>query len=140
MNARYKVVTTHKTQTSALLVGVFGLGLLWAITYFDWFNHHSVTKGVLREVVSLLFASVAVTLIWELAGKRAFLHEVPSAVRISESYRQAGIQKTFLGFATVERVLKRTMATSRLTRQPFAARNRSYPHSCCNLPSGRWQG
>ena len=92
------------------------------------------------RVGSLLLAAVAVTLILELAGKRAFLDEVLSAVRISENYRQAGIQKTFLGFATVERGLERAMTTTRLTRQPFAARNRSYPQSCCNLPSGQWQG
>lgn len=101
INSLYKIVTTHKTYSAALLAVVVGLGLLWATTYFDWFNHHSITKGLLREVGPLLFVAVAVTLIWELAGKRAFLDEVLSSVRISENLRQAGIKETFFDFATI---------------------------------------
>ena len=97
----YRIVTTHKTRTAAILAAMVGLGLLWATTYFDWFNQHSITKALLRELGSLLFVAVAVTLIWELAGKRAFLDEVLSRVHISQNLRQAGIEETFFRFTDI---------------------------------------
>lgn len=94
-----KKITTLQIVLTAIVVVIFGL-LLIVIAEINalWFwigqeNIQSVVQSVLSDIGSLLLASVAISLLWELVGKRAFLDEILSKVRLSQDVISTGIIK-----------------------------------------------
>jgi hypothetical protein len=83
--------TTLRTWFVAVLVAVLGISLLlFAETKGIWNGLESV-QSVIRDIGSLMLASVAVTILLELGAKRAFLDELLSRVRLAKEIEQAGI-------------------------------------------------
>lgn len=89
--------TTLRTSLTALIVAIIGV-LLLVIAEINalwmWIGVESIqniVQSVLKDVGSLLLASVAISLLWELVGKRAFLDELLSRVHLSEDIKEAGI-------------------------------------------------
>lgn len=80
----YKERVTLRTLLAATMVFLFGIALLGVSNGWDWLKtNHDVITAVLRDVGALMVASVAVTLIWELSSKRAFIAELMSQGRSS---------------------------------------------------------
>lgn len=83
--------TTLRTWLVAVLTAVLGLSLLvFAEMPGIWHGLESV-QSVVRDIGSLMLASIAVTLLLELGAKRAFLDELLSRVRLAKEIEQTGI-------------------------------------------------
>jgi hypothetical protein len=54
---------------------IVGIVLLWA-SGLSWSKHHDPASTLLEQVGGLLIASVAISALWDLVGKRSFLQEV----------------------------------------------------------------
>lgn len=100
----YRERTSLLTIIAALFLFIIGLVLLMAVNEWEWLreNHHFV-EVFLRELSALLIVTVAVTLVWELAAKRAFVDEFMSKARralsgvieetrVAEELRAAGLK------------------------------------------------
>jgi hypothetical protein len=71
-------------------ISAFGTGFLfWSQLSEGW--HHPIRAVVLREIGVLLFATVALTLLWDLVGKRAFADEILAKANMSRDLADAGI-------------------------------------------------
>ncbi len=74
-------------------VVVIGIGVLYISAREDCWKNYKVWQTVLQNVGSLLMVTVALSLLWELYGKRSFLDEVLSKAQISKEITFAGITK-----------------------------------------------
>jgi hypothetical protein len=75
-----------------LLIPISAVGtgfLFWSQFAEGW--HHPIRAVVLREIGVLLFATVALSLLWDLAGKRAFADEILAKANMSRDLAEAGI-------------------------------------------------
>lgn len=92
--ASYKLLrerTTLRTWLTAIVVTALGILMLFLAEFkVLWASNQSI-QSILRDIGSLLIASVAISLLWELVGKRAFLDELLPKVRLSEDILSAGI-------------------------------------------------
>jgi hypothetical protein len=71
--------------------GAIGVGFLfWSQFAEEW--HHPIRSVVLREIGVLLFVTSALTLAWELIGKRAFADEILIKANMSRDLADAGIE------------------------------------------------
>jgi len=77
----------------ALVIAIIGIGVLYISAREDWWKNYKVWQTVLQNVGSLLMVTVALSLLWELYGKRSFLDEVLSKAQISKEITFAGITK-----------------------------------------------
>lgn len=83
--------TTLRIWLTSLIVAIFGCGLLIVAELNRiWIGYESI-QSVVRDMGSLLIASVAIALLWELIGKRAFQDELLEKIRLSEDIRICGI-------------------------------------------------
>jgi hypothetical protein len=92
------------TLGAALIVLVVGLGLRIMANEWAWMrDNHTSIAALARELSSLFIVTVAVTLVWELAAKRAFVdeliakarHELTGIIaetRVAEEVRAAGLK------------------------------------------------
>lgn len=83
--------TTLRTWLVAILVAFLGISLLVFAEMKGVWNGLESVQSVVRDIGSLMLASIAVTLLLELGAKRAFLDELLSRVRLSREIEQAGI-------------------------------------------------
>lgn len=89
--------TNLRTLLIAILVAFVGLILLAGSAINGWWvwignqSAEGVVESVVRDIGSLLLATVALSLLWELVGKRAFLDELLPKVGLSEDIVSAGI-------------------------------------------------
>lgn len=83
--------TTLRTWFIAVLVAALGMSLLLFAEMQGIWNGLESIQSVVRDIGSLMLASVAVTLLLELGAKRAFLDELLARVRLSKDIEQAGI-------------------------------------------------
>ena len=93
-----------RTIIGALIVFIVGLGLLMTVNEWDWLrDKHQNVAAFVRELSALFIVTVAVTLVWELAVKRAFVEELLSKARealtsvieetrVTEELRAAGLK------------------------------------------------
>src|SRR5438105_9068919 len=80
----YRERTSLRTFLAAALVLLLGIALLGISNGWDWLRiNHLVINAVVRDMGSVLVASVAIALIWELSSKRAFVDELMSKGRSS---------------------------------------------------------
>ncbi len=82
-----------RTILVAIITAGFGIGFLYLSTCGNWLKGKESLLTVIRDVGSLLFVTVAITLLWELYGKRAFLDEILAKVQISKEIKFAGVVK-----------------------------------------------
>src|ERR1700730_17659600 len=85
MKTIYEQHTTSRTIIVAISVAMGGIALVVVGSLISkvWL------QAVLSSVGSLLFASIALTLIWDLTLKRTFQAEVMAIARLSEQIRLA---------------------------------------------------
>ena len=83
----YKETTSLRTILVAIIVGIVGIFMIIAASL--WLSEHHNWQTILRELGGLLFASVAVAILWELIAKRAFLEELMNAAQIADDIRDA---------------------------------------------------
>jgi hypothetical protein len=107
--ARYRSVLKERTNLRTVLVAsivaLIGVGMLvladnngiWGMN-----NTNASFPSVIRDVGGLLVASVAVALLWELFGKRAFFEELWEKIRLAEDIREAGIIQFTKDFSDVD--------------------------------------
>lgn len=83
--------TTLRTWFIAVIVAVIGTTLLIVSEIGGLWNGLGSVQNVVRDIGSLMIASIAMTLILELGAKRAFLDELLSKVSLSKEIELAGI-------------------------------------------------
>lgn len=89
-NNIYKQITNLKTFLPSIVLGVIGIALLVLSDFLDWRDKLS-WQSLVRDIGSLLIASVAVATIWELFSKRAFFAEALAASKLVEEINTTGI-------------------------------------------------
>lgn len=70
--------TSLRIRLLAILAVLFGVLLLTVANSWSWLRTHATTTSLVRDIGSLLIASVTVALFWELYAKRAFIDELLS--------------------------------------------------------------
>jgi len=80
-------------RTIIIAILVFGLGLALLYAADNWIISSPSFQTVVRNLGGLLIATVTVTILWELAAKRAFVSELMATARLAEDVRSAGISK-----------------------------------------------
>lgn len=86
----YQQLTSYRTYIVSIVIGVIGVVLIFLSDLVDWQGRLSV-QTLLRDFGSLLIASVAVALVWELSSKRAFYAEALSASRLVDDVTETGL-------------------------------------------------
>ena len=78
-------------RTVLVALGVAGLGaILLYLSAKDLWKGYEAWQVVVRNIGGLLVITVAITLLWELWAKRAFLDEVLAKVQMADEVRLAG--------------------------------------------------
>lgn len=80
-----------RTLLITLMVAALGIGFLYVSARKDWLKGYEPWQTVIRDVGSLLLVTVAITLLWELWAKRAFLDEVLAKVQLAQEIKLAGL-------------------------------------------------
>ncbi len=83
--------TTLRTWFLAMIAAVLGIILLVLANVNNLWHGLGSVQSVIRDIGSLMVASVAISLILELGGKRAFLDELLSKVHLSKDFEVGGI-------------------------------------------------
>jgi hypothetical protein len=86
----YRRVTSLEMIVTALLVAAFGGVLIW-LTELQALADNGTWRLLLHEFGVVLIASVALGLLWELVGKRAFAFEMFEIARVGADVRNAGL-------------------------------------------------
>ncbi|RJP51382.1 MAG: hypothetical protein C4586_04410, partial [Anaerolineaceae bacterium] len=86
----YQQLTSYRTYIVSFVIGAVGVILILLSDLIDWQGHLSV-QTLLRDFGSLLIASVAVAVVWELSSKRAFYAEALSASRLVDDVAETGL-------------------------------------------------
>jgi hypothetical protein len=86
----YQQLTSYRTYIVSFVIGVVGIAFVLLSDLIDWQGHLSV-QTLLRDFGSLLIASVAVAIVWELSSKRAFYAEALSASRLVDDFTETGL-------------------------------------------------
>jgi len=89
----FKERVTLRTLLVSLAIVALGIALLYVSAHKDWLKGYEVWRTVIQQLGGLLFVTVAITLLWELFGKRAFLDEVLAKMQISKEITLSGITK-----------------------------------------------
>lgn len=79
-----------RTILVALVIVVLGVILLY-LSNQDFWTGYEAWQVVVRDIGGLLIVTVAITLLWELWAKRAFLDEVLVKVRMADEVKLAGL-------------------------------------------------
>ncbi|MBU7046558.1 MAG: hypothetical protein HXS54_08985 [Theionarchaea archaeon] len=80
-----------RTVFIAAIAAGLGVLLLYISAHEDWWEGQETWRIVIQNMGSLLFVTVAITIMWELWGKRAFLDEILAKVQVSRDMTSAGI-------------------------------------------------
>lgn len=80
-----------RTVIIAIGVALFGLLLLYLSADNSIWTDREIWQTVIRDLGGLLLVTVALTLSWEIMGKRAFMDEVLAKAQISKEIKYAGI-------------------------------------------------
>lgn len=89
----YHELTTVKTWWAATLAAVVGLGLLYLSGLDTIWAHLQALQAVVSALGVALIVSVALSLVWQLAGKRAFAQEILETTRTSADVEAAGLAR-----------------------------------------------
>jgi hypothetical protein len=84
-------LTTLWALLIALGIVTFGIVLLFVAASVPFFVTHGGCQSVLRSIGSLAIASVGISFLFQVLGKRAFLREILDQVRLGEDLRRAAI-------------------------------------------------
>jgi hypothetical protein len=96
-----RLIDTYQTVIIAVVTGLVGLGLLYMTGRDDWWKHAHGARALIEAVGALLIASVALGLIWEYAGKRAFVREILAAASAGADLETLGIDRMSMNYIEV---------------------------------------
>ena len=82
-----------RTVVIALVTAVFGVLLLYFSANNSLWVGYEIWQIVIRDLGGFLLVTVALTLFWEIMGKRAFMDEILAKAQISNEIKYAGITK-----------------------------------------------
>jgi hypothetical protein len=82
-----------RTMLIAIIVAIIGVFFLYISASENWWRNNGTWRIVTQDIGSLLFVTMAITVLWELYGKRAFLDEILAKMQISKEITSAGIIK-----------------------------------------------
>jgi hypothetical protein len=80
-----------RTVLCSFIVGAFGFFLLYLSRPIDDSGYHR-TSSLFREGGAVLVATVAIALLWDWVGKRAFADEILAKTNMSRDLSEAGIE------------------------------------------------
>jgi hypothetical protein len=86
----YGRVTTLESVLTAVAVAAFGGVLIW-VSSLKVLDHHGTWRLLLDEFGTVLIAAVALGVLWELVGKRAFASEMFAVAGVGVDVLSAGI-------------------------------------------------
>jgi hypothetical protein len=90
----FRELANLKLALVAGFLGAFGLFLIWATSYFEFFHTaHKITGGFLREIGALIATTVALSAVWEYITKRAFAAEIQDIAQLSQDVRAVGLTR-----------------------------------------------
>jgi hypothetical protein len=95
----YFAITTFKIFVVGLVVLAVGIGLIYVGGEFPhYWKLHEGADSLVDNLGALLVISVALGLIWELVGKRAFAREVLETINAATDLEKAGIDRVGTGW------------------------------------------
>jgi hypothetical protein len=98
----FKTITTLTTILIAIGVAFIGGFLLYLSHKLTFFTTHSAMQGLCRDLGSLCVVVVALSLLWELLGKRALGREMLAKAGLSRELTNAGIVHVAVSHDKVE--------------------------------------
>jgi hypothetical protein len=72
----YRRLTTLQTVVVAAVIAAIGAGLLYVGGRGDWWSNRPGLQALINHLGGALIVSVALSVLWELFGKRAFAREI----------------------------------------------------------------
>jgi len=97
-------VYRQRTSLTMILVGVGifvgGCALLYLASFSTWLSEHPNWHSVVQNTGGLFVATAVLSVLWELAGRRAFLSELLSVVKVSEDVQESGLVRVARDYAT----------------------------------------
>lgn len=87
----YHKLGTLETVLAAVIGVLIGIGLLYVAGRNDWMATRHGLRSVLDSLAGLLIASVALGVLWELVGKRAFARQILNTARTIADIDTAGL-------------------------------------------------
>jgi peptidoglycan biosynthesis protein MviN/MurJ (putative lipid II flippase) len=91
----YRNLMTLKTALLSAAVGSVGAILLYIGDRNTLWRHHQAGQALVNDLGAALVVSVALALLWELVGKRAFTHEILETAQTSADVNTAGLTEPF---------------------------------------------
>lgn len=82
-----------KTIIIAIVAGLFGIFLLYLSVNNTFLVGNEIWQTVIRDLGGFLLVTVALTVFWEIMGKRAFMDEILAKAQISKEIKYAGLTK-----------------------------------------------
>jgi hypothetical protein len=97
-----KTATNYTAWLLAIGFLTFGIAALWSSAY--WHDHDGPETWVvlMREIGALLFVTSAVTVLWDLRGKRALTREILAAARLSAEIDAAGLKSVSAPYMKID--------------------------------------
>lgn len=89
----YRRLNTLQTGLAAAAVAALGVGLLYIGGRDDLWAHHAGLQAFVNALGGALIVSVALSALWQLAGKRAFAREILETARTSTDVEAAGLTR-----------------------------------------------
>jgi hypothetical protein len=83
--------TNLRTITISIIVAGIGAFLLFFVSRLAFLDSYPEWQTLIKDFGSLIFASVAVALIWELFSKRAFMSELLTATKLADEIQESGL-------------------------------------------------
>jgi hypothetical protein len=90
MSKVFRERTNLRTFGISILVAGVGI-LLFIVSRLDFMDSFPELQSVVKDLGSLLIASIAVALIWELFSKRAFMSELLTTTRLADEIQESGL-------------------------------------------------
>ncbi|MFJ5608216.1 hypothetical protein ACIQCJ_02305 [Streptomyces sp. NPDC093221] len=87
----YQRVTSLKYLLISAVALIFGLFLLY-LSGTSWFEKHHTMGNLSNQLGGLVIASVALTTLWELAGRRSFFQEMLEVVHLKSDVDSTGLE------------------------------------------------
>lgn len=87
----YAERTTLRVILLALTAASLGLLMIVLSNTWSFLAQHPGTQAVVKDLGSLMIASVAVAVLWELYARRAFLSEILSTTRLADEVKTTGL-------------------------------------------------
>lgn len=89
----YRRLTTLESLVVAGVVAALGIGLLYLAERDPMWAHYRSVQDLVSTLGSAVVVSVALGLLWELVGKRAFAREILETARTSTDIEAAGLAR-----------------------------------------------